>query len=191
MTMNDDRERLMDGLRFGLQAYQTVLYNRALHPELFTLAQRKRLESSEFEFEAWLTPGGHVLRFERGRICACELVSDQEDQLPAAGVVSALLCAGDREFEHAFERSDVRYMTSVQSETLTENLYLSTYEELSAFAGEQRAMTYARDTAAGPNLSFLDIETYSHEVQVDAYHMQAQGYLVLRTQTIFEIGRGR
>lgn len=187
MTVNDDRDRLFDAsARSSLQAYQTVLYNRALHPELFTLVQRKRAQMPQYEFEAWLTPGGHVLRFERGRVCACELVSDQEDALPSTGVVSALLCAGEREFDHRFERSDVNYMTSVQTETLSENLYLATYEELSEFAAERRAIVHAFESRSGPSLSILDIEALPDEVHIDAFHLQAPGWVVLRTQTIFE-----
>ncbi len=188
MTMSDDRDRLMDpGTKLSsLQSYQTILYGRALHPELFTLRARRHVETADFEFEAWLTPGGHIIRFERGRVCACELVSDAEENLPSTGVLSALLCAGEREFEHRFERSDVNYMTSVQTETLSENLYLATFDELASFAEECKALVHRYDTPYGPSLSVLDFQVYSGEVHVQAYHLQAPGYLVLRTQSIFE-----
>src|ERR1043165_3785276 len=116
----------------SLQSYQVVLYNRALHPELFTLKGRKVVRHGCYEFETWAMPGAHLLRFEKGGLCACELVSGDEAKLPQSGMVSAFLCAGERDFEHRFEKDRVVYMTTVQTETLSENLYIATFDEMLA-----------------------------------------------------------
>ncbi len=90
----------------GLQAYQVILYNKALHPELFMLRDRRKVKRAGYELEAWIMQGKHLLRFEREGFCACELLTDQE-RSPASGVVCAFLCAGERDFEHTFERESV------------------------------------------------------------------------------------
>ncbi|MEO0631231.1 MAG: hypothetical protein AAFY46_10980, partial [Planctomycetota bacterium] len=82
------------------QSYQALLYDRALHPELFDLRSRRVHTSASAELETWLMPGGHVLRFERGPVCGTELLIDRESGLPESGVVSALLCAGEHEVDH-------------------------------------------------------------------------------------------
>lgn len=170
----------------SLQTYQTVLYNRALHPEFFPIKGRKVFRRSRYELEAWVMAGSHLLRFEHGPLCASELVTDQEGNLPDQGVVAAFLCAGERDFEHRFDREKVTYMTTVQTETLSENLYLATFEEMMTFSRESEALTYLWDDGAGRCLTMLDVQEFSREIHVQAYHLMAHGGLVLRTQTLFE-----
>lgn len=170
----------------SLQTYQVVLYDRALHPEFFELKGRRVDQLNGFEFEAWLMHGGHVLRFELGGACACELVTDQDRGLPDAGVVAAFLCAGERDYDHAFKTGPLNYITTVQTETLAENLYLSTREELLAFGQESEALIHEWADEVGPCLSMLDTQRYSKEMHVQAYHLLANQGIVLRTQTIFE-----
>ncbi len=170
----------------SLQTYQVVLYDRALHPEFFDLKSRRVEKRNGFEFEAWLMSGSHVLRFELGRACASELVTDQDRGLPDTGVVAAFLCAGERDYDHAFPSGRMNYITTVQTETLAENLYLSTHEELLAFGRESEAMIHEWADETGPCLSILDMQRLSREMHVQAYHLLANQGLVLRTQTIFE-----
>jgi hypothetical protein len=173
----------------NLQSYQTILYGRALHPELFQLRARRVVAHNGYELEAWITPGGHVLRFEDGSVCATELVTDQDKNLPATGVVAAFLCAGERDFEHTFPRGGVTYMTTIQTETLSENLYAGTYDEMLEFVRETGALAHAWNDAIGRCLSVIDIERHNDQVHANAYHLLAAGGVVIRTQTIFERAR--
>ncbi|MEM7628588.1 MAG: DUF2617 family protein [Planctomycetota bacterium] len=168
-----------------LQSLQVVLYTRALHPEFFELRGRRVLRQGDYELEAWLMPTGHALRFEHGGKCVCELLTDQENGLPDLGVAEAFYCAGERDYDRAFTREGASYMTTVQTEQLSENLYAATHEELSDFAAEVEAVAHHWDDE-GPCLSMLDMQRYHREVHVQSYHLVAQGGIVVRTQTIFE-----
>lgn len=170
----------------SLQTYQVILYSKALHPEFFDLKARRVENHANFEFEAWLMGGAHVLRFEHGSLCASELVTDQDRGLPDTGVVTAFLCAGERDYDHSFGRPCVNYITTVQTETLAENLFMSTHEELLAFGRENDALIHAWEDEVGPCLSMLDTQRHSREMHVQAYHLLANQGIVLRTQTIFE-----
>lgn len=171
----------------SLQTYQLLLYRRALHPELFPLKGRRQLVHGQYDFEAWVMPGAHLMRFRHAGFSACELVTDQDDQLPVDGAVTSFLCQGEHEFEHAFQTEKVKYMASVQTETLPENLYQSTYDEMIDFAKEVGALVHIwRDQDGGKNLSMLDLQRLGKEVNAQSYHLMAHGGLVLRTQTIFE-----
>jgi len=173
----------------ALQTYQLLLYRRALHPELFQLKGRRTLTYGGFEFEAWIMPGSHVLRFQVGQACACELVTDQSSGLPSEGAVTNFLCAGERDFEYQFERSGIRYTTSAQTETLPENLFSATYRETIELAIETEGLLHRWTDAEGNKcLSMLDIQRYGREVNAQAYHLVAQGGVVVRTQTLFRIG---
>lgn len=168
------------------QTYQVFLYGRALHPELFQIKARRVVKHGAYEFEAWLMQGMHLLRFEHRTMCASELLVDHEGNLPSTGAVAAFLCAGERDFEHKFPKDRVTYMSTVQTEQLSENLYLATLNELRAHAKETEALVHQWRDEAGPCLSMLDIQRYAKEVHAQAFHLLAQGGLVLRTQTIFE-----
>lgn len=171
----------------GVQNLQLYLYRKALHPELFALKGRRTLTHGAYELEAWVMPSGHVLRFKHGAFTATELVTEQEDGLPMEGAVTGFPCAGEHEFEHRFETEKVVYMATVQTETLSENLYKSTYEEMIDFAKEMDAVLYQWSDAEGRKcLSMLDLQRLSKEVHAQSYHLVASSGLVLRTQTIFE-----
>lgn len=169
-----------------LQTYQSIIYSRGVHPELFDIHDKRRIAHGKYEFEAWLLPGRHVLIFEFMGHALTELVTDQERGLPDTGVVEAFLCAGEREMDRRFEDMGLGYMTSAQTEQLGENLYHATYEELDELARETRALAHRWTDEAGACMSIIDTQRFAREVHIQCYHMIAREGLVLRTQTIFE-----
>ncbi len=169
-----------------LQSYQSVLYSRPLHPEHFVIHDHKEIRFGPYQFEAWIMAGKHMCRFEISGACACEIVSETNVGLPQTGIVESILCAGEREFEHRFARSDLNYMTSVQTEQLSSNIYLSTFEELDEFSREVDSLVHRWDDEIGPCMSILNIQRFAKEVHVQSYHLIAREGLVLRTQSLFE-----
>lgn len=169
-----------------LQTYQSIIYGRAIHPELFEVREKRAIDHGRYAFQAWLMPGRHLLAFEHLGHSLTELVTDQERGLPDSGVIEAFLCAGEREMDRQFEDSGIGYMTSAQTEQLTENLYHATYEELDELARETRALAHRWTDETGPCMSIIDTQRFAREVHIQCYHMIAREGLVLRTQTIFE-----
>jgi hypothetical protein len=169
-----------------LQTYQVVLYNRALHPDIFPPKGRRVVRHGDYELECWVLPGTHMLRFEYKTLCISELLTDQEKAPTQAGMVSSFLCAGERDFEHRFPKDKVNYITTVQTETLSDNLYNATFQELMDWARNSRALTHLWSDEAGQCLSVIDMQTQRKQVHVQTYHLVASAGLVLRTQTIFE-----
>lgn len=170
----------------NLQAYRLILYRRALHPELLPVKGRRTLAHGDYEFEAWIMPGAHLMRFQFDGVCATELVTSMELSLPERGLVAALPCAGEKDHEHPFSDA-VKYLTTVQTETLPENLYGATYRELVGFGKERDALIHLwTDGEGGKCASILDIQRFRREIHAQSYHLIAQGGVVLRTQSIFE-----
>jgi len=130
-------------------------------------------------------PGAHLLRCDHSGACVSELVTDHNNGVPTADVVSAVLCVGDQDIEHAFEGACVRYFSSVQTESLSENLYLNTLQELSQHGEETGSMRHTWDDDAGPCMSMIELDSYDNEVHAHCYHLQARGWFVLRTLTMF------
>lgn len=170
-----------------LQAYRIVLYRRALHPELFKVRNRILVSHADYEFEGWVMPGAHLMRFQLGSTSVTELLTDQESGLPERGVAAGFPCAGERDHEQVFN-DRVSYVSTVQTETLTENLYAATYKELVAFAREEDAVAHLWEDDSGAKFaSILDVQRFRKEVHAQSYHLLAPGGLVIRSQTIFEI----
>lgn len=167
--------------------HHLILYKRALHPELFQLKGRRTINHGTYELEAWLMQGGHALRFQHKNFCASELVTDKEDGLPTTGAVITFPCIGEKDLDHAFKIERVKYVTTMQTETLSDNLYSATYREMVDLAEETDALIHTWEGhSGGRNLSMLDVQRYGKEAHAQAYHMVASSGLVLRTQTIFE-----
>ena len=179
---------LASGKTTSLQAYTMLVYRKPLHPEFFGIEGRRRIDGPDFEFEGWVFPGGQVARFQSGSTTICEVVTDQVENLPEKGLAANLPCAGERDFEKAF--GDVAtYMTTMQTETLSDHLYESTYREMLKYARESNALIHVPLRADGrKEMSVLDIQRSRTEVHVQGYHLRADCGLVLRTQSLFRLG---
>ncbi|MHC5024307.1 MAG: hypothetical protein ACYTGG_10430 [Planctomycetota bacterium] len=174
----------------SLQSYHMLLYRHALHPEFFRIDGRQRVQHGDYEYEAWIFRGGHVLRFEHNGLCVSEVVTPEPEPLPERGLVTTLPCAGERDHESEFAERIV-FMTSMQTETLTDHLYLSTYNELLEHGRNQHALlTLWHEGDGKANLSLIEGQRRSHEMHIQCYHLRADCGLVLRTQTIFELKDG-
>lgn len=171
----------------GLQLYQVVLYNRAIHPEFFPLKSRQVRKMGGYELESWLMNGSHLLRFEHKGLCASELIADHAHELPQTGIVNAFLCTSEHEFDHTFRRDNVNYMTAVQTETLTDHAYASACQEYLDFARKNKAQLHEWRDRTGKCLSIMDVQVHSDQVHAQAYHLVASTGMFLRSQSIFEL----
>ena len=172
----------------SLQAYTMLVYRKPLHPEFFGIEGRQRIDQDDFEFEGWIFPGGQVARFQSGNVTICEVVTDQVENFPEKGLAANLPCAGERDFEKTFGDA-VTYMTTMQTETLSEHLYESTYREMLDHARSSNCLVNMPPvTGSRPELSVLDMQRYRTEVHVQGYHLRADCGLVLRTQSLFKLG---
>lgn len=163
-----------------------MVYRRALHPELFPIKERRSVVHMGYEFEAWVMPGSHMMRFMHRGTCAMELITADDQDFPNRGLLADLPCAGERDHEEELGEV-VRYMSTIQTEQLPESLYRDTFEELTEFGKENDALVHRwEDADGGANGSIVDIQRYRREVHAQAYHMLAQGGIVIRSQAIFE-----
>ncbi len=172
----------------SLQAYNMLLYRNAVHPEFFGIDGRRRIEHGEYEFEAWIFRGGHALRFEHDSQCMTEVISDQLELLPERGPTAVFPCAGEKDHESTMG-DNVVYVTSMQTEVLTDHLYLGTYNEMLEHGREFDGLmsVWTEEFQSKPSLSLLDMQRFAEEVHVQSYHLRTDCGLVLRSQSIFKL----
>ena len=170
-----------------LQSYTMLVYRKALHPEFFGIQGRLRIEHEDFEFEAWIFEGGQAIRFQHENTCVCEVVTDQFESLPERGLVANMACTGERDYEETFGDT-VGYMTAMQTEALSDHLYLSTYREMCDHARESNSlMVISTEDTPRPSMSLLDVQRYRNEVHVQGFQLKGDSNLVLRTQSMFRL----
>ena len=168
------------------QLFRLMVYDRGLHPELFDLKGRRSHQQSAYEAELWVGTAGHVLRFQVEDQCITEAVLENTDHLPETGLIHALPCLGEKEYEVTLE-GDIGYVTTIQTEALTDNLYMATYREMLAFGEESQSLEYQWSDNEGTScLSLVDSQMYKREFHVQTFHLLGSPCVVLRTQSIFE-----
>ncbi len=174
----------------SLQSYSMLLYRNALHPEFFGIEGRRRFEQAEYEFEGWVFRGGHSLSFQHDGLCLTEIVTALVEPLPERGLIASFPCAGEKDHDTTFGDRLV-YVTSIQTELLTDHLYLCTYNEMIEHGrdvGGLMSVWVGEDHK--PNLSLLDFQPMADRVDIQSYHLRSDCSLVLRTQTIFRVKNG-
>jgi len=171
----------------SLQNYHLLAFRKALHPEFFGIESRQRVPHADYETEGWIFKGGHSVRFTLNGFCMSEVVVEHIDQIPDRGLITALPCAGERDFEEKVAENLV-YMATMQTETLSDHLYLGTYKEMMQHARENDSLYSAWTDAAGkPNLSLIDLQHFRNEVHIQGFHLRSDCGLVLRTQSMIQI----
>ena len=179
----------------NIQLYRMMIHDRPLHPELFDLQARRMHRQNEYEVECWVFEGGHVARFTAltgpaNRRVLNETVITGGDHLPENGLVHALPCLGEKDYEleRPNRKKQLGFVTTIQTEQLSDNLYQATFRELQEFGREVSALRYEwADEDGGRCLSMIDAQNFRGEYHLQSYHLIAGGGFVLRTQTIFEL----
>ncbi len=174
-----------------IQSFRLMAYSRPLHPELFDLQARRIDRHGDYEAENWLTPAGHVVRFSFAGEIMTEAVISNADHLPEIGLVHALPCLGEKEFQYEPKPDGkIGYVTTIQTEALSDNLFGATLREMKDFARETGSLSHSYiDKEGAACLSVLDTQKYRREFHLQSYHLLGSANLVLRTQSIFEARR--
>lgn len=171
----------------SLQSYTMLLYRKAIHPEFFAIESRMRLENAGIEAEAWIFRGGHCIRFQQDKVCICEIVTDHPQNLPERGLSTNVPCAGEHDHEERISET-LSYMTTVQTETLAEHLYIGTYKEMLTHArvNESLVCDWTDPTTGKANLAVVDIQRNRSAIHVQSWHLRSDCGMVLRTQSMFQ-----
>ncbi len=167
--------------------HQIVLYSKALHPQHVEMHGRRTVSGRNYELEAWIMKGSHALRLEASGLCATELVCEFDRRIPTTGIVLMHVVTAEKDVEHRFTKHAVRYVSSIQLETLAPNLYYDAYDEYLRLAKANGHLAHMWQQPEGLGLSVLEIDRESTLVTAMGYHLMPATGTVVRTQTMFEM----
>jgi Protein of unknown function DUF2617 len=165
-----------------------LLYQRTLHPELFTILATEQVSRRAYEADIWLVEGGHVISFTAGKNTLTEVIVTNNDPLTERGLLQTIPCRGEKYHEMTAPGGNIRYMISTQEEQLSQTLYDATKHEITMYSARRELMSAETPATqeTGASLSILDIERRSHELLVQSFHLFDENQMVIKTQAILE-----
>jgi len=166
------------------------LYQRALHPELFHIHRVKRLQQSRYQAEIWIIGLAHVVSVQYGDKVLTEVITEDTELLPKSGLAASFRFRGERDHAQSFD-DGMRYLLSTQVERLTLQLFPATHRDYVHYA-QNRGLFVAFDEWSHDRItpfSFIDYDARDSELHIHAFHTFPEELTLLKTQSIFEIGR--
>ncbi len=168
---------------------QFCLYQRAVHPELFRIDCVRRIQQNRYQAEIWVTGLAHVVVVQIGDQVITEVIAEENEFLPKAGIAASFRFRGERDHVQSFNGGQ-KYILSTQVERMTPQLFPATHRDYVHFA-KNRGMFVPFNEWVHDGLApftFVDYEARDHEFHVHAFHAFPEEFTLLKTQSIFEIG---
>ena len=179
----------MDANRTNLAVGELTfsLYQRPLHPELFSIYSRRHLKTERYEMMVWATGCSHVASVFCGDVCLTELISGASQLLPKRGLIERFQFHGQRTHKCTLSRG-LSYMTDFQVEKMSANLYRQSHQDLQRFARNRGVFVTFPDLAAGglEPFSYLDFEARKDELHIHAFHAFPDQVTIIKTQSLFD-----
>ncbi len=169
-----------------------TLFERGLHPELFSHYGDYRVSQGDYHADIWIVGLGHVVTLSRGSSALTELVSRDSEALPTRGVLSRFRLKGERDLDKR-SNDGWLYMVSSQVETMDDALYKSVHLDLMRHASRRGMFVTYDEWADGSELApftHVDTEARDREFHVHAFHAFPHERTIVKTQSIIELPRG-
>ena len=172
----------------GAGELRFIVYNRAVHPELFDIWHDHRIVQAGYQAQVWVTGLSHVVGFHRGNATVTELIAPAGTMLPQRGQLVCLGMRGERDQEFVHDEG-IRYISSFQVERLSPRVYQKVHAELADRDGAD-AMTVLFPqwaTSAIVPLTTIDVEAKIGHLHLFSYHLFPDELTIVKSQSIFEL----
>lgn len=175
-----------------VEELQFCLYERAIHPELFDIHRVKRITQERYQAEIWVVGLTHVVTVQAGNHILTELIAEDTELLPKGGLATTFRFRGERDHAQSFD-GGMKYILSTQVEKMTPQLFPATHRDYVHYA-QNRELFLSFEEWSHEGLApftFIDYDARDHEFHVHAFHAYPEELTLLKTQSIFEIGKPR
>ncbi|MBP86844.1 MAG: DUF2617 domain-containing protein [Planctomycetaceae bacterium] len=164
------------------------LYGRALHPELFEVFKSREIERGDYTARVEITSAGHVVTWRYAGLTLTEVACSAQHSLPQKRRLMSYKLKGER--NDGLEcRGGVSYEVSFQLEPVTPEVFWTFQQEL-AHDGERQGLLHTFDSSgrmALGALSYINVETRSRGLLVQAFHTFPDDFAIVKTQSLFRL----
>lgn len=167
-------------------------YTRPLHPELFTIRARERVQKLGHDVTAQLTSTGHVVVWNsRGRFLT-EVLTAADIILPVKRLLEYRVLSGYGpiccEVPARGDQPGYRYHACFQSERLAWPDFCLAHDEIEADSRKRGMLVRlpAKRSKAYPPLGFLVLEGHPECLLIHAFHTFPEEQTVVKSQSLIE-----
>jgi len=170
----------IEGLAFSL-------FRRPLHPELFQIYARQKVQTGKYEADIWITGCTHVISVYVDDACLSEVVSSPGQMLPQQGLIERFRFQGPRSHKCTLNKG-LSYMTDFQIEKMTANLYHQSYLDLERFARNRGIFVkFPKSKIDGLQpFCYVDFEARRAELHIHTFAAYPDQVTIIKTQSLFD-----
>jgi len=164
------------------------LYGRPLHPELFEVYHKRSVKRGEYTAQIDITTAGHVVTWRYGGLTLTEVATSAQHPLPQRRRLMSHRLVG-RRTDYVECRGGIHYQVDFQLETVDPEVFWTFQEEL-AYDAAREGMFHKFDSSgriALGALSYINVETRSRRMLVQAFHTFPDDLAIVKSQSMFEL----
>jgi hypothetical protein len=164
------------------------LYQRPLHPELFSISEKRHIRTEKYEVIIWVTDCSHVVSVFANQTCLSELISTPNQPLPKRCLIERFQFRGQRSHKCTLSHG-LSYITDFQVEKMSANLYRQSHYDLERFARNRGVFVNFSPSPVGglEPFSYIDFEARRSDLHVHAFHAYPDQLTIIKTQSLFDI----
>ncbi len=162
------------------------VFSRSLHPELYTVHQSRRIDRSGYEARIDITSCGHVITWQGAGVTLCEVATSASQPLPSKRCLLTMPLKGSR--TDRTEHGGAIYRTSFQLESVAPDMFWMVGQTLTGDAtqGLLHRFDSSGRMALGA-LSYVNIETRTQSMLIQAIHTFPDDYAILKVESLFSL----
>jgi len=163
------------------------VFSRSLHPELYTIHKSRRVERGDYQAQIDITNCGHVITWNAEGKIICEVATSAHQPLPKRRCLLSKPLKGSRS-ERAQYRGGISYRTHFQLEPVAPDLFWMVQQQLGTGTTEGLLHTFdASGRMALGALSYVNVETRSSSMLVQAIHTFPDDYAIVKVESLFSL----
>ena len=164
------------------------LYGRPLHPELFEVYGTRSVKRGDYEAKIDITSAGHVVTWRRDGLTLTEVCTSAHHPLPERRRVMSYRLKGERT-DRIECRGGVLYDVAFSLEPVDPEIFWTFQAELTDDA-RRKGMFHKFDSSgrmAMGALSYINVETRTRSLLVQAFHTFPDDYAIVKSQSLFQV----
>ncbi len=164
------------------------LYGRPLHPELFVTYCSRTVQRGDYRAKIDITSAGHVVTWRYAGLTLTEVAASAKNPLVKRRRLMSYGLRGQRT-DHVKMPGGVSYQMSFQLEPVEPEVFWTFQQEL-AQDGIRQGMLHRFDSSgrmALGALSYINVETRSRHMLVQAFHTFPDDYAIVKSQSLFQL----
>jgi len=164
------------------------LYGRPLHPELFQVCSSRTVKRGDYQAKIDITTAGHVVTWRYAGLTLTEVATSAHHPLPERRRLMSYRLKGERT-DGVKCRGGVCYQVSFQLEPVEPEVFWTFQEELTR-DGRRQGMFHKFNSSgrmALGALSYINIESRSRSLLIQAFHTFPDDYAIVKSQSLFQV----